>query len=346
MLSIGSPNISHVTRDLEDRHHTMTEAHFSAVHFSDIQAAMALLKGVAHQTPVLSSRLINQHISERAGVSIQIFFKCENLQRVGAFKFRGGYHAVARLDEEQARKGVCTHSSGNHAQALALAAQMRGIPAYIVMPSNAPTVKRAAVEGYGAKVIECVPTLEARESTTRQVQEETGAHLVHPYDDPQVIAGQGTAALELIEACGSLDLMITPIGGGGLMSGTCITTRALCPQAKIWGAEPEGADDAARSLQAGTLIPQTNPTTICDGLLTSLGQYTWPIIRDHVERIITVNDQEVIEAMRLIWTRLKIIIEPSCATPLAALLKSPPTQATRIGMILSGGNVDLDRLPW
>jgi threonine dehydratase len=223
---------------------------------------------------------------------------------------------------------------------------MRGIPAYIVMPSSAPAVKRAAVEGYAAEVIECEPTLEARERTTRDVQARTGAHLVHPYDDPHVIAGQATAALELIEERGPLDLMIAPVGGGGLMSGTCISTRALCPQALLWGAEPEGADDAARSLQAGELIPQTGPNTICDGLLTSLGQLTWPIIRDHVQQIVTVTDPEVIEAMRLIWTRLKIIIEPSCATPLAALLKSPPARPARVGVILSGGNVDLDRLPW
>lgn len=317
-----------------------------AVQFSDIQAAAVLLKGVAHRTPTLSSRLIDQHVSERAGAPISLYFKCENMQRVGAFKFRGGYHAVARLSAAQAQRGVCTHSSGNHAQALALAAQMRGIPAYIVMPSTAPAVKRAAVEGYGAEVIECEPTLAARERMTLAVQARTGAHLVHPYDDPHVIAGQGTAALELIEDRGPLDLVIAPVGGGGLMSGTSISTRALCPAAQIWGAEPEGADDAARSLEAGVLIPQTGPKTVCDGLLTSLGALTWPIIRDHVERVVTVSDAEVIEAMRLIWTRLKIIIEPSCATPLAALLKSPPSGPARVGVILSGGNVDLDKLPW
>ena len=317
-----------------------------AASFIDVQAAAERLQGVAHRTPTMSSRLIDELVSERAGAPIEVFFKCENLQRVGAFKFRGAYNAVARLSDDEAARGVCTHSSGNHAQALALAAQLRGVPATIIMPSSAPAVKRAAVEGYGAEVIECVPTLEARESTTLEAQRKTGARLVHPYNDPDVIAGQGTAALEMIEDVGPLNVVIAPVGGGGLMSGSCLTTRALCPEAALWGAEPLGADDAARSLEAGRLIPQRAPKTICDGLLTSLGDLTWPILRDHLERVTTVSDEEVIEAMRLIWTRLKVIIEPSCATPLAALMRSPPKRAARVGIILSGGNVDLDKLPW
>jgi len=311
--------------------------------YEDVEVAAKVLDGVAHHTPTFSSRQINDL------VGAEVHFKCENFQRVGAFKFRGGYNAVSSLSDAEARRGVCTHSSGNHAQAIALAAQIRGIPAYIVMPTSAPQVKRTAVEGYGAQVIECEPTLEARESTAKHVVSQTGATFIHPYDHPGVIAGQGTAARELIMDLSAwdkpIDLMIAPIGGGGLMSGTALSTRALLPQALIWGAEPLGADDAYQSLMAGELIPQTGPHTICDGLLTSLGQLTWPIIRDHLERIITVTDTEVISALRLILSRLKIVIEPSCAAPLAALIKTTlPPHVKRIGVILSGGNVDLDRI--
>ena len=314
-----------------------------ALSFQDIEEAAYTLKGVAHHTPVLSSTQINRLVGAK------VYFKCENFQRVGAFKFRGGFNAVSALTPEQAAQGVCTHSSGNHAQAIALAAQLRGIPAYIVMPTSAPTVKRAAVEGYGAKVIECEPTLEARETTAARVVVETGATFIHPYDHPHVIAGQGTAARELIQELNqqgeTLDLVIAPIGGGGLMAGTALSTRALLPKAIIWGAEPLGADDAARSFAQGKLIPQTSPTTICDGLLTSVGELTWPILRDHLEQIITVTDEEVIHALRLTLSRLKILIEPSCATPLAALLHADiPKHVRRIGVILSGGNVDLDAL--
>lgn len=314
-----------------------------AVSYQDVEAAAQNLGGVAHITPVLHSRQINEL------VGAEVYFKCENFQRVGAFKFRGGYHAVSSLSEQAALQGVCTHSSGNHAQAIALAAQIRGIPAYIVMPSNAPEVKREAVKGYGATIIECEPTLIARESAAAQVVQETGATFIHPYDHPDVIAGQGTAARELILELNAqdqhLDLVIAPIGGGGLMSGTAISTRALLPDAIIWGAEPLGANDAALSLTEGRLIPQTLPRTVCDGLLTSLGNLTWPIIRDHVCQIVTVSDEEVIHALRLTLSRLKIVIEPSCATPLAALLRADlPPHVRRIGVILSGGNVDLDRL--
>jgi threonine dehydratase len=312
-----------------------------AVCFQEISEAAERLHTLIHRTPVLSSKLINNL------VGAEVFFKCENFQKVGAFKFRGGLNSVLQLDDQVAHFGVCTHSSGNHAQAIALAAHQRQIPAYIVMPSNAPAVKKAAVLGYGAEVIECEPTLQARETTAEQVIQKTNATFIHPYNHPHVIAGQGTAALELIEEVGNLDLMIAPIGGGGLMSATAITTKALLPHALIWGAEPEGADDAFRSWSTKKHIPQTNPNTICDGLLTSLGSLTWPIIRDHVDWIQTVSDLEVLDALRLIWTRMKILIETSCATPLAALLKADlPPNVKRVGVILSGGNVDLDRLPW
>lgn len=314
-----------------------------AVNYQHIEEAAANLMGVSHLTPVLSSRLIN----ERVGA--EVYFKCENFQRVGAFKFRGGYHAVSKLSRGEAERGVCTHSSGNHAQAIALAAQLREIPAYIVMPSNAPRVKREAVLGYGAQVIDCEPTLLARESTAERVIEETGATFIHPYNHPDVIAGQGTAARELITELRQreveLDAIIAPIGGGGLMSGTAISARALCPKAMIWGAEPQGADDAARSLDRGELIPQTDPNTICDGLLTSMGSLTWPIIQGHVQRIFTPSDEQVIEALKLTMSRLKIMIEPSCATPLAGLINAQiPSSVKTVGVLLSGGNIDLERL--
>ena len=278
----------------------------------------------------------------------QLFIKCENLQGVGAFKLRGATNAILSLDEDDVERGVCTHSSGNHAQALARAARDRGIPAWIVMPTSAPEVKRRAVEGYGATVISCEPTLEARETTAARIVEETGATFIHPYDDPRIIAGQATAAIELFEDAGELDAVVVPVGGGGLMSGTCLSLKALSPETRLFGVEPVGADDAARSLAAGELIPQTGPNTICDGLLTSLGQMTWPILRDHLEAIFTVDDEEVVQAMRLLWERAKTIVEPSGATPLAAVLQNsfPVPEGSRVGLILSGGNVDLDKLPW
>ena len=314
-----------------------------AVNYSDIEAAARCLDSIAHKTPVLHSGLL----SEIAGV--EVYFKCENFQKVGAFKFRGGFNAISKLSSTQAQHGVCTHSSGNHAQAVALAAKMRSIPAYIVMPSNAPQVKKEAVLDYGAEVIECEPTLADRESTAQKVMDETNATFIHPYNHPDVIAGQGTAARELILELQSqginLDAVIAPIGGGGLMSGTAISTRALLPKAKIWGAEPEGADDAYQSFMSQKLIPQTNPNTICDGLLTSLGNLTWPIIQSHLDHIFTVSDEEVVHALKLIMSRLKIMIEPSCATPFAALLKHQvPSHIKSVGVILSGGNVDLARL--
>ena len=314
-----------------------------AVSIDDIRAAAGRIKGVGHRTPILTS----QTLDEMAGR--KLFFKCENFQKVGAFKLRGGWNAVSMLSDEEAAKGVCTHSSGNHAQAVAFSAMKRGIASYIVMPNNVPDVKLDAVKGYGANIILCEPTLEARETTLDEITKKTGAQVVHPFNNPNVIAGQGTAALEMIEDLGTLDAMIAPIGGGGLMSGTCVTTRSLLPEAKLFGAEPAGADDAYRSLKKGNIIPQTDPDTICDGLLTSLGEYTWNILKDHLEAIYTVTDDEVINAMRLVWERMKIIIEPSSATAVAVALKSEFKALEgleKVGIILTGGNVELSKLPF
>jgi len=307
-----------------------------AVEFSDVQAAAQRIAGTVKRTAVVSS----EELDDIAGS--EVLLKCENLQHVGAFKFRGATNAVRMLDED-AERGVCTHSSGNHAQALALAAKQRGVPAYIVMPNTAPKVKVAGVQSHDAEITFCEPTLEARESTATSVIKRTGATLVHPYDNPNVIAGQGTAAMELFEQAGPMDAVIAPVGGGGLMSGTCITTRALFPETRLFGAEPKGADDAARSLAAGEYLPQDGPDTICDGLLTSMGELTWPILRDHLEGIITVSDEEVVEAMRLLLKHFGMMVEPSGAASLAAVL-SPEFRELegigRVGLILSGGNVD------
>jgi threonine dehydratase len=314
-----------------------------AASIDDIRAAAGRIKGVGHRTPILTS----QTLDEMAGR--KLFFKCENFQKVGAFKLRGGWNAVSMLSDEEAAKGVCTHSSGNHAQAVAFSAMKRGIASYIVMPNNVPDVKLDAVKGYGANIILCEPTLEARETTLDEITKKTGAQVVHPFNNPNVIAGQGTAALEMIEDLGTLDAIIAPIGGGGLMSGTCIATRSLLPETKLFGAEPAGADDAYRSLKEGKIIPQTDPDTICDGLLTSLGEYTWNILKDHLEAIYTVTDDEVINAMRLVWERMKIIIEPSSATAVAVALKSEFKALEgleKVGIILTGGNVELSKLPF
>ena len=314
-----------------------------AASIDDIRAAAGRIKGVGHRTPILTS----QTLDEMAGR--KLFFKCENLQKVGAFKLRGGWNAVSMLSDEEAANGVCTHSSGNHAQAIAFSAMKRGITSYIVMPNNVPDVKLDAVKGYGANITLCEPTLEARKKTLDEIAKKTGAQVVHPFNNPNVIAGQGTAALEMIEDLGTLDAIIAPIGGGGLMSGTCIATRNLLPEAKLFGAEPAGADDAYHSLKQGKIIPQTNPDTICDGLLTSLGEYTWNILKDHLEAIYTVTDDEVINAMRLVWERMKIIIEPSSATAVAVVLKSEFKALKgleKVGIILTGGNVELSKLPF
>lgn len=307
----------------------------------DVRSAAERIKPYIHRTPILTNQSLNQR------TSAQVYLKCENLQKVGAFKFRGACNAVFSLGEEEARQGVSTHSSGNHAQALALAAQLRGIPAYIVMPSNAPRVKKEAVAGYGGLITFCEPTLEAREATLAQVAQETGSTIIHPYDNEQVIAGQGTAALEFLEDLPDLDVILAPVGGGGLISGTAIAATGLKAGIRVIAAEPEMADDAFRSLELGSIIPSKNPQTIADGLLTSLGTITFPIIQQHVEQIVTVSEAAIIESMKFIWERAKIIIEPSAAVAIGVLWeKKIDLRGLNVGVILSGGNVDLERLPW
>jgi threonine dehydratase len=308
---------------------------------SDIRQANERIKNQIHRTPIMSSKLINEITGS------EIFFKCENLQKVGAFKFRGASNAVLSLNDEEAHQGVATHSSGNHAQALALAASMRGIPAYIVMPDNSPDVKKEAVAGYGGKIIYCEPTLQARESTLEKVVNETGACFIHPYNNFMVISGQGTAALEIFEDIHNLDIIMTPVGGGGLLSGTSITTKAVSTNTKVIAGEPKGADDAYRSLLKGRIMPSINPKTIADGLLTSLSELTFSIISKNVNEIITVSEESIIEAMKLIWTRLKLIVEPSACVTLAAILDNKTKFADKkIAIILSGGNIDLGKLPF
>lgn len=307
----------------------------------EIRQAAWRIQPYAHRTPVLTCASLDRQVGAK------VFLKCENLQKVGAFKFRGACNAVLLLPESAAKRGVVTHSSGNHAQALALAARLRGIQAYIVMPHNAPAVKKAAVAGYGGKITFCEPTLEARESTQAKVTAETGATVVHPYNNYQVVAGQGTAALELLQDVPDLDVILAPVGGGGLLSGTAITGTELSARVRVIGAEPEGADDAFRSLAAGKIIPSVNPQTIADGLRTSLGDLTFPIIRERVEQVVTVSEAGIVAAMKFVWERAKIVIEPSAAVAVGVLWEHKiDLTGLRVGVILSGGNVDLDRLPW
>jgi threonine dehydratase len=311
------------------------------VSFKDIQQAAKRIKPYIHRTPVLTNESLN------AQIGAQVFLKCENLQKIGAFKFRGASNAVYSLTDDEASHGVCAHSSGNHAQAVALAARMRGIPAYIVIPSNAPSVKKNAVAGYGGQITFCEPTLEARETTLDKIKRDTGATMVHPFNDERVIAGQGTAALELLEEVPDLDVIMTPVGGGGLISGTSIAALAIKKGIRVIGGEPEMADDAFRSLQTGSIQPSVNPKSIADGLLSSLGTITFPIIQKNVEQIVTVSEAAMIAAMKFVWERAKIIIEPSSAVPLAVLWeKKIDLNGLKVGVILSGGNVDLDKLPW
>lgn len=317
----------------------MNEVHMPQ--FADIQEAHTRIKGLIHRTPVLTSISVNKILDS------ELFFKCENLQKVGAFKFRGASNSVFSLNDEAAGKGVATHSSGNHAAALALAAHMRGIKAHIVMPRTAPAIKKIAVEGYGASITFCEPTLQAREDTLAKVIQKTGATTIHPYNYAPVICGQGTAVIEFLEEVPGLDIIMTPVGGGGLLSGTSISAKAIKPGIKVFAGEPKNADDAFRSFRSGELQPSVNPSTIADGLLTSLGDLTFKIILQNVDDIITVSEEGIVKAMRLIWERMKIIIEPSSAVPVAAVLENPEIfRGKKTGIILSGGNVELTRLPF
>ena len=306
-----------------------------------IEAARERIAGKVNATPVLTSSTLD-------GLSgARLYFKCETFQKGGAFKARGATNAVFALSESQARRGVATHSSGNHGAALARAAALRGIRSYVVMPDNTAQAKRDAVARYGAEITWCAPTLAARESTVRQVLTSTGATLVHPYDDLRVMAGQGTAAVELLEAVPNLDVLLCPVGGGGLLSGCAVAARTIKPDIRVIGVEPSGADDAARSLRAGSIVPVEHPNTIADGLRATIGERPFAEIRRLVAEIVTVTDEAIVRAMRQMWEVLKIVVEPSGAVPYAALLDAPAAlRGRRIGIIVSGGNLDLDHLPW
>ncbi len=308
---------------------------------ADIRAAHARIADKIHRTPVLTSATLD------ALCGAQLFFKCENFQKIGAFKARGATNAVFALTDAEAANGVATHSSGNHAAALARAARLRGIPAHIVMPSNAPKTKIESVRRNGGIIVFCEPTLVAREAACAKIIAETGARLVHPFDDYAVMAGQGTATLELLEQAPDLDLIIVPVGGGGLLCGTAVAAKGARPGIRVIAAEPAGADDAARSVAAGRLIPLEQAATIADGLRTSLSARTFPLIQQQVDGIVTVSEESIVAAMRRIWEVLKIIIEPSCAVPYAAVMDEKiDVSGKRVGIILTGGNVDLDALPW
>ena len=308
----------------------------------DLEQAHERIRPHAHRTPVLTSCTFDRKFSA------ELFFKCENFQKIGAFKIRGAVNALSQLEPEELERGVVTHSSGNHAQAISLASRMLGTRARIVMPKTAPKVKVAAVRGYGAEVTFCEPTVEAREVAADKIIEETGAVLIHSFNDLRIIAGQGTAAKELFEDAPPLDMVLMPVGGGGLASGTALAAHHFSPGTRVIGAEPAGADDACRSLETGSIQPAVSPpATIADGLLTNLCELTFAIIRRHVERIVTVEEDEIVAAMRLVWERMKMIIEPSSAVPFAAVLAGKvDVRGLKVGIIVSGGNVDLDRLPW
>ena len=309
--------------------------------YKDVLAAEERIAPHIHETPVLTSGVLDA----LAGASL--FFKCENLQKTGAFKARGAANAVFGLDDEAAKQGVATHSSGNHGQALAYAANRRGIPCHVVMPRTANEAKKTAVRGYGGIITECAPSMSSREAASVRVRGETGADFVHPYNDPRVIAGQATCVKELIGQVAGLDAIIAPIGGGGLISGTCLTVANCAAQMSVYAAEPGNADDAARSLRAGRIIVDDAPQTIADGLRASLKELTWHFVSRHVADVLTVREDEIIAATKLVWQRMKIVIEPSSAVPLAAILKNRKRFAgKRVGVILTGGNVDLERLPW
>jgi threonine dehydratase len=313
----------------------------SGLTWSLVQEARERIAGKVDLTPVLTSSTLD------AEAGAQLHFKCENFQKSGSFKARGATNAVFALSPEEARRGVATHSSGNHAAALSRAARVRGVPAYIVMPDNSPQAKRAAVARYGGEITYCEATLAARESAARELVAATGATLIHPYDDLAVMAGQGTAAMELLAQVPELEAILCPVGGGGLLSGTAVAAKSLKPSVRVIGVEPAGADDAARSFRAGRILPIVKPDTIADGLRASLGERPFAVIRRLVDDITTVSDELIVRAMRRIWEVMKIVVEPSAAVPYAALLgERTELRGRRIGLILSGGNLDLERLPW
>jgi threonine dehydratase len=309
--------------------------------YDDMLAAHARIAPHIRRTPVRTSDYLNDLTGAK------LFFKCENFQEPGAFKVRGAANAVFGLNDEQARRGVATHSSGNHASCLSYAAMRRGIPCYVVMPRTAPQAKKDTVRRYGGVITECDPSTSSREASFAQVQAATGGDFVHPYNDPRVIAGQGTCAKEFLEQTDGLDIVMAPIGGGGMISGTCLTLSTLAPETNVIAAEPEQADDAYRSFKAGYIIADDAPKTIADGLLVPLKELTWHFVSRHAFQIYTASDQEIIDAMKLIWKYLRIVMEPSSAVPLAAVLKHPDAfRGKRVGLIITGGNVDLDKLPW
>lgn len=309
--------------------------------YDDMLAAHDRIRPHIRLTPVRTSDYLN----ELAGC--QLFFKCENFQEPGAFKVRGAANAVFGLTDEQAARGVATHSSGNHASCLSYAAMLRGIPCNVVMPRTAPQAKKDTVRRYGGVITECEPSTTSREATFAQVQAATGGDFVHPYNDPRVIAGQGTCSREFMEQTGGLDMVVAPIGGGGMISGTCLTLSTLAPECRVIAAEPEQADDAYRSFKAGHIIADDAPKTIADGLLVPLKDLTWHFVKTHVSEIYTASEDEIIAAMKLTWKHLRIVMEPSSAVPLAVVLKNPDAfRNKRVGIIVTGGNVDLDKLPW
>jgi threonine dehydratase len=313
----------------------------AALTIAHMREADGRIQPYIHRTPVLTSAYLD------GLTGAELFFKCENFQKAGAFKVRGASNAVFGLSEEIAAKGVCTHSSGNHALSLSYAAGRRGIPCHVVMPRTAPQAKKDAVRGYGGIITECEPSTSSREAVFAEVEAATGANFVHPYNDPRVIAGQATCSAELLEQVDGLDAVVAPIGGGGMISGTCLTLSNLAPIMAIYAAEPDQADDAARSFRAGHIIADDAPDTVADGLKVPLKDNTWHFVSNFVTDVLTCSEQEIIDAMRLIWQRMKIVMEPSSAVPLAVILKNPDVfHGKRVGVIVTGGNVDLDKLPW
>jgi threonine dehydratase len=312
-----------------------------ALDFTAITAAHERIRPHIHRTPVLTSSRLD------AASGAALFFKCENFQKVGAFKARGATNAVFALDEASAQRGVATHSSGNHAAALSRAATLRGIAAHIVMPSNAPKVKVRAVEGYGGRIVFCEPNQRAREAACARVIAETGATLIHPFENEQVMAGQGTVGIELMEDVRDLDFVLCPVGGGGLLCGTAVAVKTMRPNTKVIATEPAGASDAAESFQQGKLVYQEKKNTIADGLLANLGAVNFALVQRHVDDVVTVGEEAIVAAMRTIWETMKIVIEPSAAVPYAAVLEERlDLRGKRVGLIVTGGNVDLDGLPW